>query len=250
MKIKIIALLFLAAGIAARAELTPDTLVLTWNRADITTTDATKKPLAGVTYTVAGTANIATNTPQDLSALLIAMRIGDSDTNLLWYGTANVLTNGAFSATVQFPVWTVNQRYGLVRTMGVELTLLDVTNGVTMTYSARKQYEVTLPMGGTNTGNIMVSTNLITITSPVPSVFGRTGPITATNGDYTAAQVGAVATNDAAYLATVTNGASPTFPAITFSGATNWTVNIGNRGGTNALRFVSAGATNWINFQP
>jgi hypothetical protein len=40
----------------------------------------------------------------------------------------------------------------------------------------------------------------------VNSVFSRTGTIVAVAGDYTAAQVGAVATNDTRYLASVTNG--------------------------------------------
>jgi hypothetical protein len=41
----------------------------------------------------------------------------------------------------------------------------------------------------------------------VASVFGRTGVVVATSGDYTSAQVGAVATNDARYLAALTNPA-------------------------------------------
>ena len=51
-------------------------------------------------------------------------------------------------------------------------------------------------------------TNLSSGGGSVASVFGRTGAVVAASNDYTAAQVGAVATNDARYLASITNHAS------------------------------------------
>jgi hypothetical protein len=213
--------------------------------------DATKVPLAGVTYQIDGTAYITGSVPQSLSLLEIFVRTGDSETNLLWYGTASIATNGLFTALVQFPVWTVTAKYGRTREMGIELTLFDATNGVTMTYSAQKKYIVSLPMGGTNSGTIYVSTNLINVLPEVPSVFARTGPISAASGDYTADQVGAVPTNSPTFLATVTNGSAPSFPSIRFTGLTNWTASIGAINGSNGMRFVSdSGAvTNWNFFQ-
>ncbi len=52
----------------------------------------------------------------------------------------------------------------------------------------------------------------------VSSVFGRTGDVTATTGDYTAAQVGAVSTNDTRYKTALTN--TPTFSQVLTAGRT------------------------------
>lgn len=249
MKTKILAVAVLFIVAIAQAALTPDTLTLSWAREDSSAMDTSKSPLAGMTYRIHGMAYVSNTVPQNLSLLAIAVRTGDSTTNQLWYGTASLTTNGGFTADVQFPVWTVSQKYGLTRQMGVELTLLDVTNGISMTYSAQKMFLVTLPMGGTNAGVINISTNLINVLPAVPSVFSRTGPVSATAGDYTAALVGAVPTNAPQYLAGVTNGSSPTFPSIVLTGNTNWTLSISSRNGTNGIRFVSGSLTNWAFFQ-
>ena len=192
---KRIAALFLVLATVARAELTPETITTTWTRTDVTSTLTTNAYLAGVTYRLTNCIAYVTNgVRQDLSLLAVQIRTGDDRTNLLWYGSASTLTTGVFSADFRFPTWTPGPLYGYTRSMGLQLTLVDVTNGVSMTYNARKLVTVTLPMSGGGLGTI-TSTNLINVIESVPSVFGRTGPIAAVAGDYTADQVGAIATN-------------------------------------------------------
>lgn len=240
MKTRTVFALSLLAASLARATLIPDVLPINWAREDVSTLDRTRTPLAGMTYRIQGMAYISNTVPQDLSMLVIVLRTGDNATNLTWYGTPSLTTNGGFTCDVQFPTWTESQKYGQTRNMGIELTLVDLTNGVNMTYFGRKLFNVQLPMTGTNAGAINVSTSLIYVLPAVPSVFGRTGPITGTNGDYTAALVGAVATNDTRYLATVTNrGATVNGFFVTNGAAISVTASGSGSVATNDVRYLS-----------
>lgn len=136
-----------ALTLAAGAQLVPQSLPLSWSRSDVTGYGDTNTYLAGVTYRVAGTAYTLTNgAGQSLAGLTVMVRAGDNKTNVLFYSTSTA--SNTFVADIQFPAWQVGPNANALRQMGVELTLAD-TNGVTLTYNARKLADVTLPMSGT-----------------------------------------------------------------------------------------------------
>ena len=163
---KKILMLCVVLAIAACAQLTPQNVPLSWSRADVTAYADTNTYLAGVTYRLSNcVVYAATNgIAQSLSNLTIIVRAGDNKTNQLFYGTAAAGTN-LFTADFQFPQWQTSPNVGAVKQLGLELTLVD-TNGVVVTYNARKLFDVTLPMAGTGTA-------LLLNTIPVTSVFSN-----------------------------------------------------------------------------
>lgn len=188
MKHKLFTLFFLLAFATVRADLIPQTLTLTWTRGDVTAFASTNTLLAGVTYRLTNCVayTTATNAPQDLSSLAIMLRAGDNKTNVTWYGLATVASNGTFTADIQFPRWTAGPNFSNTRTMGIELTLID-TNGVGVTYNARKLYNIALPLIGTNAATIMPivpTVGSLTFTSGATNWTMRVGVVNGTNSIY------------------------------------------------------------------
>ena len=169
MKNIIIAFLFLV--LTAAAQLTPQTVPLSWSRSDVTAYADTNIYLAGVTYRLTNAMAYISTTPsngvpQSLTNLTIWVRAGDNNSNQLFYGTADLSSNGLFSADFQFPAWRPSPDLGVVRQMGLELTLLDPASGIVITYNARKLFDVTPPMAGNTTA-------LLLNTIPVTAVYSN-----------------------------------------------------------------------------
>lgn len=100
---RLIALVALIAT-ASLAELVPELLTVSWYRTNAVSTVAASTYYKGSTLRLTNcTAYAASGAIQNLTGLGILVRVGDSATNLLAIGAAQIATNGTFSCTAAIP---------------------------------------------------------------------------------------------------------------------------------------------------
>jgi hypothetical protein len=136
MKTTILALIL--AATAAAGALTPETLTLTFDRtsaaAVVTSTPYIESTSITLTNCTALLLAVGTNAPaaQDLTDCGLILYVGNSETSVTYYATAQIATNGTFSATITLPAITAATGTGYTSTSDTYAGIaLAITSGAT-----------------------------------------------------------------------------------------------------------------------